>query len=44
KKLKIDSVIQALEAEVIKEGGAVGEGDAAAGEHVQEGSDESASI
>ncbi|MCI42599.1 hypothetical protein A2U01_0063836, partial [Trifolium medium] len=43
-KLKIDSVIQALEAEVVEEGGADGEGDAAAGEQVQEGSDESTSI
>ncbi|MCI96908.1 hypothetical protein A2U01_0118208, partial [Trifolium medium] len=42
KKLKIDSVIQALEAEVAEVGEVEGE-DAAAGEHVREGSDESAS-
>ncbi|MCI40678.1 hypothetical protein A2U01_0061911, partial [Trifolium medium] len=42
KKLKIDYVIQALEAEVAEEGGVEGD---AAGENVQvEGSDESASI
>ncbi|MCI62020.1 hypothetical protein A2U01_0083277 [Trifolium medium] len=42
KKLKIDSVIQAIEAEVVEEGGVEGD---AVGEAVQvEGSDESASI
>ncbi|MCI45296.1 hypothetical protein A2U01_0066535, partial [Trifolium medium] len=45
RKLKIDRVIQALEAQVAEEGGMDGEGDAAADEQVQmEGSDESASI
>ncbi|MCI87976.1 hypothetical protein A2U01_0109261 [Trifolium medium] len=38
KKLKIDCVIQALESEVAEEGGD------AAGEQVQEGSDEIASV
>ncbi|PNX64411.1 hypothetical protein L195_g062102, partial [Trifolium pratense] len=43
RKLSIDRVIQALEAEVAEEGGM--EGDGAAGEQVQvEDSDESASI
>ncbi|MCH84852.1 envelope-like protein [Trifolium medium] len=45
KKLKIDRVIQALEAGVAEEGGMDGEDNAAAGEDVQvEDSDESASI
>ncbi|MCI71127.1 hypothetical protein A2U01_0092390 [Trifolium medium] len=40
KKMKIDCVIQALESEVAEEGGVAGD---AAGEQVQEGSDEIAS-
>ncbi|MCI43364.1 hypothetical protein A2U01_0064601 [Trifolium medium] len=45
RKLKIDRVIQALEAEVAEEGGMDSEGVVVADEHVQEeGSDESASI
>ncbi|MCI14534.1 hypothetical protein A2U01_0035665 [Trifolium medium] len=44
KKLKIDCIIQALEADVAEEGGVEGEGDAAGEDVLVDSSDESTSI